>query len=60
MALVMLLAFFLTQEKMHSPKPKSEEKSINMTIGHLSFVLERQLPQKTYGPPNESKVKLML
>lgn len=60
MALVMLLAFFLTQEKMHSPKPKSEEESINMTIGDLSFVLERLLPQKTYGPPNESKVKRML
>ena len=60
MALVMLAMLFLMQERMHSPAPVTPEGAINITSGDITFILERLLPQRGHGPPDEEDVRRML
>lgn len=60
MALVMLALLFLMQERMHSPAPATEEGPIPITSGDIVFILERLLPQRGQGPPEEQEVRRML
>lgn len=60
MSLVMLAMLFLLQERMHSPAPTNEEGPIQITSGDITFILERMLPQRGQGPPNEEEVRRML
>lgn len=60
MSLVMLAMLFLTQERMHSPAPVTEEGPIAITCGDITFILERLLPQRGQGPPEEEEVRRML
>jgi len=53
MALVMLALLFLTQERMHTPSPATPEGPINITSGDITFILERLLPRRGQGPPDE-------
>lgn len=60
MALVMLLMLFVTQEKMHSPQVQSPEGQIHITVGDLTFVLERLLPSRTHARVRKRTVKAQL
>jgi len=60
MALVMLAMLFLMQERMHSPAPATSEGPIQITSGDITFILERLLPQRGQGPPDEEEVRRML
>lgn len=60
MALVMLAMLFLMQERMHSPAPATPEGPIGITSGDIAFILERLLPQRGQGPPDEEEVRRML
>ena len=60
MALVMMAMLFLTQEKMHSPRPQTVEGPVNITAGDVTFILERMLPRRAHGPVNASEVKRLL
>jgi SRSO17 transposase len=60
MSLVMLAMLFLMQERMHSPAPATEEGPIQITSGDITFILERLLPQRGQGPPDEEEVGRML
>jgi len=60
MALVMLALLFLTQERMHSPAPATPEGPINITSGDITFILERLLPRRGQGPPDEEDLRRML
>ena len=60
MALVMLALLFLTQERMHTPAPATPEGPINITSGDITFILERLLPRRGQGPPDEKDLRHML
>ena len=60
MSLAMLGMLFLMQERMHSPAPATEEGAIQITSGDITFILERLLPQRGQGPPDEEEVGRML
>lgn len=60
MALVMLAMLFLTQEKMHTPPIITPEGVISITAGDITFLLERLLPQRAQGQPDEQDVLRML
>lgn len=60
MALVMLAMLFLMQERMHSPAPATPEGPIAITSGDITFILERLLPQRARGAPDEEEVRRML
>ena len=60
MALVMLAMLFLTQEKMHTPPITTPEGVISITAGDITFLLERLLPQRAQGQPDEKDVLRML
>lgn len=60
MALVMLAMLFLMQERLHSPAPATSEGPIQITSGDITFILERLLPQRGQGPPDEEEVRRML
>lgn len=60
MALVMLLMLFLTQEKMLSPRPQTEEGPVQITTGDLTFLLERLLPHKLKPAVDEDTLRAML
>jgi SRSO17 transposase len=60
MSLVMLGMLFLMQERMHSPAPTGEEGTIQITSGDITFILERLLPQRGQGRPDEDEIRRML
>lgn len=60
MALVMLALLFLTQERMHSPEPATEEGPIGITSGDITFILERLLPRRGGGACDEDEMRRML
>lgn len=60
MALVMLALLFLTQERMHSPAPATEEGPIQITSGDITFILERLLPRRGHSPCDERELRRML
>jgi len=60
MSLVMLAMLFLTQERMHSPAPTTEEGPLAITCGDITFILERLLPQRGQGRPDEEELRRML
>ena len=60
MALVMLALLFLTQERMHTPAPATPEGPVNITSGDITFILERLLPRRGQGPPDEKDLRHML
>jgi hypothetical protein len=56
----MMAMLFLMQERMHSPAPATSEGPIQITSGDITFILERLLPQRGQGPPDEEEVRRML
>ena len=57
MALVMLVMLFAQTEKMHHTPPAEAPP---LTMGDLTFVMERLLPQRGYGEPQREEVRCML